>query len=249
MARTFFVGGNFKMNGSKASIQTIVENLNSADLPSNVEVVLCPPAPYLGYTADLNKQKIISVGAQNCYIKESGAYTGEISPLEIKDVGADWVILGHSERRTILNESDEFVAEKVAFALEKGIKVILCIGESIDEKKAGKTLDVCKRELSAVIKSVSNDSWKDIVVAYEPIWAIGTGLAATSQDAQDIHSEIRSYLKSEIGEIADSVRILYGGSANGKNAPEFKDKPDVDGFLVGGASLKPEFVSIITSRQ
>lgn len=249
MARTFFVGGNFKMNGSKESIKTIVDNLNNSDLPSNVEVVLCPPAPYLDYTSSLNKQKTVSVGAQNCYLKESGAYTGEVSPLQIKDSGCEWVILGHSERRGIFGESDEFVAEKVAFAIAKGLKVILCIGESIDEKKAGKTLDVCKRELAAVIKAVSKDDWSKIVIAYEPIWAIGTGLAATSQDAQDIHSDIRSYLKSEIGELADEVRILYGGSANGKNAPDFKDKVDVDGFLVGGASLKPEFVSIITSRQ
>jgi len=224
MARTFFVGGNFKMNGTKASIQAIVENLNAAELPSNVEVVLCPPAPYLGWTVENNKQSTVSVGAQNCYIKQSGAYTGEVSPAAIKDLGSEWVILGHSERRTIFNESDELVAEKTAFAIEQGLKVILCIGESIEEKKAGKTLDVCKRELSAVIKAVKTEDWSKIVIAYEPIWAIGTGLAATSQDAQDIHHEIREYLKSEIGEIADSVRILYGGSANGKNAPEFKDK-------------------------
>jgi triosephosphate isomerase len=249
MARTFFVGGNFKMNGSKASIQTIVENLNQNELPSNVEVVLCPPAPYLSWTVDQNKQSTVSVGAQNCYIKESGAYTGEISPLAIKDCGAQWVILGHSERRTIFNESDELVAEKTSFAIKNNLNVILCIGESIDEKKAGKTLDICKRELAAVIKAVNPNDWSKIVIAYEPIWAIGTGLAATSQDAQDIHFDIRTYLKSEIGEIADNVRILYGGSANGKNAPEFKDKPDVDGFLVGGASLKPEFVDIIKSRQ
>ncbi|GMM45028.1 triose-phosphate isomerase [Pichia kluyveri] len=249
MSRTFFVGGNFKMNGSKDSIKTIVDNLNAAKLPDNVEVVLCPPAAYLNLTADLNKQPNVSVGAQNCYLKESGAYTGEISPLAIKDCGAEWVILGHSERRTIFNESDEFIAEKTKFAVDNGVKVILCIGESIDEKKAGKTLEICKRELSAVIKTVTKDDWNKIVIAYEPIWAIGTGLAATSQDAQDIHHEIRDYLRSEIGEIADSIRILYGGSANGKNAPDFKDKLDVDGFLVGGASLKPEFVNIITSRQ
>lgn len=249
MARTFFVGGNFKMNGSKASIQTIVDNLNKNELPADVEVVLCPPAPYLAWTVDHNKQKTVAVGAQNCYVKESGAFTGEVSPLAIKDAGAEWVILGHSERRTIFHESDEFVAEKTAFALEKGLKVILCIGESIEEKQAGKTLDVCKRELSAVIKAVKPQEWSNIVVAYEPIWAIGTGLAATSQDAQDIHKEIRDYLRSELGEIADSIRILYGGSANGKNAPDFKDKADVDGFLVGGASLKPEFVDIIKSRQ
>lgn len=249
MARTFFVGGNFKMNGTKASIQTITDNLNANELPSNVEVVLCPPAPYLGWTVENNKKSTVSVGAQNCYLKQSGAYTGEVSPCAIKDLGAEWVILGHSERRTIFGESDELIADKTVFAIEQGLKVILCIGESIDEKKAGKTLDVCKRELAAVIKVVKPEDWSKIVIAYEPIWAIGTGLAATSQDAQDIHHEIREYLKSEIGEIADTVRILYGGSANGKNAPEFKDKVDVDGFLVGGASLKPEFVDIIKSRQ
>lgn len=249
MARTFFVGGNFKMNGSKASIKTIVENINNSSIPSNVEVVLCPPAPYLSYTADLNKQANVQVGAQNCYPKASGAFTGEVSPLAVKDSGAEWVITGHSERRQYFNESDEFVAEKTKFAIDQGLKVILCIGESIDEKKAGKTLDVCKRELSAVIKAVAPEDWSSIVIAYEPIWAIGTGLAATAQDAQDIHAEIRKYLASQLGDsTAQAVRILYGGSANGKNAPEFKDKADVDGFLVGGASLKPEFVDIINSR-
>jgi triosephosphate isomerase (TIM) len=249
MARTFFVGGNFKMNGSKESIKTIVDNLNAADLPSNVEVVLCPPAPYLAWTAEHNKQSVVSVGAQNSYVKASGAYTGELSPLAIKDAGAEWVILGHSERREYFSESDEFVAEKTVFAIQNGLKVILCIGESLEEKKAGKTLEVCKRELSAVIKAVKPEDWEKIVIAYEPIWAIGTGLAATAQDAQDIHHEIRTYLKSQIGAIADDVRILYGGSANGKNAVDFKDKVDVDGFLVGGASLKPEFADIVKSRQ
>ncbi|GMM28113.1 triose-phosphate isomerase [Martiniozyma asiatica (nom. inval.)] len=246
MARTFFVGGNFKMNGTKESIKTIVENLNATELPSNVEVVLCPPAPYLAWAAEQNKQSVVSIGAQNCYVKASGAYTGEVSPEALKDLGAEWVILGHSERRAIFQESDEFVADKVAFALEQGVKVILCIGESIEEKQAGKTLEVCTRELKAVADKVSD--WTNIVVAYEPIWAIGTGLAATAQDAQDIHKSIRDYLSTIIGAQSESVRILYGGSANAKNAPEFKDKPDVDGFLVGGASLKPEFADIVKSR-
>lgn len=245
-ARTFFVGGNFKMNGTKESIKTIVENLNATELPSNVEVVLCPPAPYLAWAAEQNKQSVVSIGAQNCYVKASGAYTGEVSPEALKDLGAEWVILGHSERRAIFQESDEFVADKVAFALEQGVKVILCIGESIEEKQAGKTLEVCTRELKAVADKVSD--WTNIVVAYEPIWAIGTGLAATAQDAQDIHKSIRDYLSTIIGAQSESVRILYGGSANAKNAPEFKDKPDVDGFLVGGASLKPEFADIVKSR-
>lgn len=236
------------MNGSKDSIKSIVENLNAADLPANVEVVLAPPAAYIGLAVDTNTQKTVSVGAQNAYTKASGAYTGETSTEFIKDLGGEWVILGHSERRGIFGESDELVADKVVFALSQGVKVILCIGESIEEKQAGKTLEVCNRELAAVATKVSD--WSNIVVAYEPIWAIGTGLAATAQDAQDIHADIRKYLSATIGEDqAAAVRILYGGSANGKNAPDFKDKADVDGFLVGGASLKPEFVDIIKSRS
>lgn len=235
------------MNGSKSSIESIVENLNKADLPSNVEVVICPPAPYLGAAVAANKSKTVSVGAQNCFDKASGAFTGEISVEAIKDLAAEWTLTGHSERRTILKETDEFIASKTKFALDNGVKVILCIGETIDEKKAGITLDVCKRQLKAVSDIVSD--WSNIVVAYEPVWAIGTGLAATAEDAQDIHHQIREYLKSTIGAQADSVRILYGGSANGKNAVDFKDKADVDGFLVGGASLKPEFVDIIKSRN
>lgn len=235
------------MNGSKSSIEEIVSHLNKASLASNVEVVLCPPAAYLGLTASLNTQSNVSVGAQNVYTKASGAYTGETSTDFVKDLGGEWTILGHSERRGIFGESDEFVADKVAFALEQGLKVILCIGESIEEKKAGQTLDVCIRELKAVAEKVKD--WTNVVVAYEPIWAIGTGLAATAQDAQEIHSSIRGYLSTVIGDQAQAVRILYGGSANGKNAGDFKEMADVDGFLVGGASLKPEFVDIINSRQ
>ncbi|ODV96963.1 hypothetical protein PACTADRAFT_48748 [Pachysolen tannophilus NRRL Y-2460] len=246
--RTFFVGGNFKMNGSKASIKAIIDNLNSADLPSNVEVVLAPPAPYLSLAVENVKAKTISIAAQNAFDKASGAYTGEISVESLKDLNVPWVILGHSERRTIFKETDQFIASKTKFALDSGVKVILCIGETLEEKKAGTTLDVCKRQLKAVSDVVSD--WSNIVIAYEPVWAIGTGLAATAEDAQDIQHQIREYLKTTIGaDQANAVRILYGGSANGKNVSQFKDKADVDGFLVGGASLKPEFVDIIKSRQ
>lgn len=246
-ARTFFVGGNFKMNGTKASIKAIIDNLNSADLPANVEVVISPPATYLALAADAVTAPTVSVAAQNCFNKASGAYTGEISPESLKDINVPWVILGHSERRTIIKESDEFIANKTKFALDSGLKVILCIGETYEEKQAGETLNVCKRQLQAVVDVV--EDWTNIVVAYEPVWAIGTGLAATAEDAQNIHKNIRDFLSTVIGEQANSVRILYGGSANGKNCGDFKDKPDVDGFLVGGASLKPEFVDIIKSRQ
>ena len=246
MARTFFVGGNFKMNGSKESLTQHVENLNKADLPANVEVVLAPPAPYIPLVVEVNTQKTVEVSAQNVFNKASGAYTGEISPQQVKDLGATWTLTGHSERRTIIKESDEFIAEKTKFAFDSGIKVIMCIGDILEERKAGVTIDVCARQLDAVSKIVSD--WTNIVVAYEPVWAIGTGLAATPDDAQQTHKAIRAHLATTIGEQSEKVRILYGGSVNGKNAPEFKDKPDVDGFLVGGASLKPEFVDIIKSR-
>lgn len=247
MARQFFVGGNFKMNGTKESLTAIVENLNKADLPENVEVVIAPPAPYLSLVVEANTQKTVQVAAQNVFAKASGAYTGEIAPQQLKDLGANWTLTGHSERRTIIKESDDFIAEKTKFALESGVSVILCIGETLEEKKAGITLEVCARQLDAVSKIVSD--WTNIVIAYEPVWAIGTGLAATPEDAQDIHKEIRAHLTKTIGaDQAEAVRILYGGSVNGKNATEFKDKADVDGFLVGGASLKPEFVDIVRSR-
>ncbi|RLV94929.1 Triosephosphate isomerase [Spathaspora sp. JA1] len=247
MARQFFVGGNFKMNGTNESITKIVEGLNQADLPSNVQVVICPPAPYLSLAVAQNKQKTVAVGAQNVYVKSSGAYTGEIAPQQILDTGATWTLTGHSERRTLIKESDEFIAEKTKFALDSGLSVILCIGETLEERKSGVTLDVCARQLDAVSKIVSD--WSNIVIAYEPVWAIGTGLAATPEDAEETHKGIREHLAKTIGaKQAEEVRILYGGSANGKNAPEFKDKANVDGFLVGGASLKPEFVDIIKSR-
>ncbi|KAH3674172.1 hypothetical protein WICMUC_003413 [Wickerhamomyces mucosus] len=248
MARKFFVGGNFKLNGTKDSIKEIVERLNTATLDPNTEVVIAPPATYLDYTVSLVKTPQVEVSAQNAYVKGSGAYTGEISVEQLKDVGAQWVLLGHSERRTIFGESDEFVAEKTKFALDSGVKVILAIGETLEERKSGITDQVNERQLSAVLKLVKD--WSKIVIAYEPVWAIGTGLAATPEDAQETHANIRKFLTKELGqEVADSIRILYGGSANGKNAPTFKDKADVDGFLVGGASLKPEFVDIINSRQ
>lgn len=234
------------MNGTKDSITKIVDNLNKADLPANVEVVIAPPAPYLALAVAENKQKTVEISAQNVFDKASGAYTGEISPEQLKDLGITWTLTGHSERRTIIKESDEFIADKTKFALESGLGVILCVGETLEERKAGITIDVVARQLDAVSKIVSD--WSKIVVAYEPVWAIGTGLAATPEDAQDTHKEIRAHLAKTIGEQSESVRILYGGSVNGKNAPEFKDKADVDGFLVGGASLKPEFVDIIKSR-
>ncbi|KAK7737802.1 triosephosphate isomerase [Cytospora paraplurivora] len=247
MARKFFVGGNWKMNGTKSSIKEIVNNLNSAQLDSNVETVVAPPALYLSLVREtLNKN--IEVAAQNVYDKPNGAFTGEISVEQLKDNSINWAILGHSERRTILNESDEVVASKTKFATDGGISVIWCCGESLEERESGKTVDVVTKQLAALKAKIGND-WSKIVVAYEPIWAIGTGKVATTEQAQEVHAAIRKWLRENVDEkAANETRILYGGSVSEKNSKELAKQADIDGFLVGGASLKPAFVDIINSN-
>ncbi|KAL2133884.1 hypothetical protein VTI74DRAFT_1500 [Chaetomium olivicolor] len=250
MARKFFVGGNFKMNGTKESIKSIVKGLNEAQLDPNVEVVIAPPSLYLQLARDSLTKSGVEVAAQNVYDKPNGAYTGEISVEQLKDSGVHWTILGHSERRTLLGESDEVVASKTKFAIDGGISVIWCCGESLQEREAGTTVAVIERQLAALAAKISADDWKKIVIAYEPIWAIGTGKVATVQQAQEVHEAIRKWLKANVSEaVADETRILYGGSVNGKNCKDLAKEKDIDGFLVGGASLKPEFVDIINSNQ
>ncbi|SGY41763.1 BQ5605_C003g02550 [Microbotryum silenes-dioicae] len=253
-ARKFLVGGNFKMNGDLNTLTTLLTQFNEAKLDPNVEVIIAPPALYLIPLKE-HARKEIAIAAQNAHQLGSGAYTGEISQLsslrikQIKDVGLKWVILGHSERRSLFHESDELVAEKTAAAIKEGISVVLCCGESLEERKAEKTVEVNIRQLRAVAKVLSKDDWKHVVIAYEPIWAIGTGLVATPQQAQDVHKEIRAWLSKEISpEVGAETRIIYGGSVNEKNAKELAACPDIDGFLVGGASLKPTFVQIINCK-
>ncbi|KAG5980910.1 triosephosphate isomerase [Claviceps digitariae] len=246
MARKFFVGGNFKMNGSVSSIKEIVKNLNDATLDAEVEVVVSPPAIYLQLVRDTLRSNI-GVAAQNVFDKPNGAFTGEISVSQLKDSNINWVILGHSERRTILKESDEVVASKTKYATENGVSVIWCCGESLEEREAGKTVAVVTKQLEA-LKAQIND-WSKIVIAYEPIWAIGTGKVATTEQAQEVHKAIRGWLKSVSDKVADETRILYGGSVNEKNCGELSKQPDIDGFLVGGASLKPGFVDIVNCKK
>ncbi|KAH9871267.1 triosephosphate isomerase [Plenodomus lingam] len=247
MGRQFFVGGNFKMNGNSKSIKDIVENLNNAKLDPNTEVVIAPPAPYLSLTRQI-ASKGIEVAAQNVHDKPSGAYTGETSVEALKDLGINWTIIGHSERRVVLKEDDEFVASKVKAALDAGLSVILCCGESLEQREKGETVSHVTSQLKAVADKVKD--WSKIVVAYEPIWAIGTGKVATTQQAQEVHAAIREWLKKEVSsEASEKTRILYGGSVSAKNCKELAQQADIDGFLVGGASLKPEFVDIINSHQ
>ncbi|KAJ5152190.1 hypothetical protein N7492_010485, partial [Penicillium capsulatum] len=248
MPRQFFVGGNFKMNGVAQSITDIVKNLNSAKLDASTEVVISPPALYLTLTRELADSKI-GVAAQNVFDKPNGAFTGEISVEQLKDTKIDWAVIGHSERRVILKETDEFIARKVKSAVEGGVSVIFCIGETLEERDANKTIEVVTRQLNAAAKELSKEQWAKVVIAYEPVWAIGTGKVATTEQAQEVHAAIRKWLGESISaQAADDVRVIYGGSVSEKNCRELATQPDVDGFLVGGASLKPAFVDIINAR-
>jgi len=211
-----------------------------------IEVVIAPPTLYLLLAREQLKPEL-QVAAQNVFDKPNGAFTGEISVDQLKDSNIKWTLVGHSERRTILREDDAFVAAKTKAALAGGVSVILCIGESLEQREANKTINVVTSQLKAVADQVSD--WTKIVVAYEPIWAIGTGKVASTEQAQEVHAAIRSWMKKEVSEkAAEATRIIYGGSVSEKNCKDLSTQPDIDGFLVGGASLKPAFVDIINSR-
>ncbi|XP_057523764.1 triosephosphate isomerase, cytosolic [Amaranthus tricolor] len=247
MGRKFFVGGNWKCNGTTGEVKKIVETLNAGSVPSTdvVEVVVSPPYVFLPIVKSSLRPEF-QVSAQNCWVKKGGAYTGEVSVEMLADLDIPWVILGHSERRALLNESNEFVGDKVAYALSKGIKVIACVGETLEQREAGSTMDVVAAQTKAIADRVSD--WTNVVIAYEPVWAIGTGKVATPEQAQEVHFELRKWLEANVSPaVASSTRIIYGGSVNGANCKDLAAKPDVDGFLVGGASLKPEFIDIINS--
>jgi len=246
--RMLFVGGNWKMNGDKKSIDGIIEFLNKGGDNPATEVVVSPPTPYLEYVRSRLNTKI-GVAAQNCYKAEKGAFTGDISPAMILDLGCKWAILGHSERRNVFGESDQLIGEKVAFALKSGLKVIPCIGEKLEEREAGQTEAVCVRQLKAITDNIEQGQWSNVVIAYEPVWAIGTGKTATPEQAQEVHEQLRKWLGENVSpDVAKNVRILYGGSVSAGNCRELAKKPDIDGFLVGGASLKPDFIQIINAR-
>ncbi|KAL5706516.1 triose-phosphate isomerase [Ranunculus cassubicifolius] len=242
----FFVGGNWKCNGTRDSITKLVSDLNNAKLQPDVDVVVAPPFVYIDQVIN-TLTNMVEISAQNSWIGKGGAFTGEISVEQLKDIGCKWVILGHSERRHVIGENDEFIGKKAAYALTEGLKVIACIGEKLEEREMGKTFDVCFQQMQAFADNVP--SWDDIVVAYEPVWAIGTGKVASPEQAQEVHAAVRNWIKENVSaEVASKTRIIYGGSVNGSNCAELAKKEDIDGFLVGGASLKgPEFATIVNS--
>ncbi len=245
--RKFLIAGNWKMNGDTARNRELVAGIIDGSAPSEaVEVLVCPPFPYLGAVAEQANGSHVMVGSQNMSEYESGAYTGETSAAMLKDVGCQYAIVGHSERRTLYGETDDQVAAKFRAALDAGLTPILCIGETLEEREAMQTESVNSRQLAAVVAATGIEAFSRAVIAYEPVWAIGTGKVATPEQAQDVHMHIRGMLSAENAEVAAGVQILYGGSMKGENASGLLSMPDIDGGLIGGASLKSaDFLAII----
>jgi len=242
------IAGNWKMNGSTAANEALVTALAAGLVQATCHVAVCVPAPYLAQVQRLTQGTAIAVGAQDVSQHESGAFTGEVSAGMLKDFGTRYCLVGHSERRQYHGETDAAVAVKAQRALAAGITPIVCVGETLAEREAGRTEEVVKRQLAAVIHA-NGHCISEIVVAYEPVWAIGTGKTATPDEAQQVHAVLRAQLRAAT-EHSDRVHILYGGSMNAANAAQLLSQPDIDGGLVGGAALKPaDFLSIIAAAH
>ena len=246
--RKKIVAGNWKMNTTVSEGVELAKAVvaRSAEVPANVGLIVAAPFTHLVSVADAVKGSKVEVSAQNCADHEKGAYTGEVAVNMLVSAGCTWTILGHSERRQYYGETDEKLVEKTKLALGAGLKVILCVGENLDEREAGKHFDVCEAQIKNVLYNFTAEDMKSIIVAYEPVWAIGTGKTATSEQAEEIHAFIRKVVADKFGaQVADDLTILYGGSCKPSNAKELFAQPDIDGGLIGGASLKADdFIAI-----
>ena len=249
--RKKIVAGNWKMNTTVPEGIELAKAVaaKSAELPENVGLIVAPPFTHLAAVAEAIKGSRVELSAQNCADHEKGAYTGEVSVDMLKSVGCKWTILGHSERRQYYGETDEKLVVKVRLALAGGLGVILCVGENLEQREAGKHFDVVKEQIENVLFNFTAEELKNIVIAYEPVWAIGTGKTATAEQAEEIHAYIRKVLAGKFGnEAAEETTILYGGSCKPSNAAELFAMKDIDGGLIGGAALKPEdFIGIALS--
>lgn len=249
--RKNIVAGNWKMNmdyASGISLFSEIINMVNDEVIGDQQVIVCPPFIHLNSLTQLLKSNVnISVGAQNCHQAEAGAFTGEVSATMIKSVSAEYVIIGHSERRQYFAESNSLLAEKANSVLKSGLKPIFCIGETLEQRNSNTHFSVIKQQLEEGIFHLSKDEFMNVILAYEPVWAIGTGLTASPEQAQEVHAFIRKELEAKYGvEVANDTSILYGGSCNPKNAAELFSQSDIDGGLIGGASLKSrDFVDII----
>jgi triosephosphate isomerase len=252
MTRRLLIAGNWKMNLTFAKSLELAEELKKeAAGVTELDIAVCPPSVYVQSVAAALKGTKIGVGAQNAYFEKEGAFTGEISMGMLTDIGCQYVILGHSERRHILKETNEEVNAKVLVALAAGLTPIVCVGELLSEREAGATGRIVQYQFDGSFAKVSADDMKKCVIAYEPVWAIGTGKVATPEQAEEVHITLRKMITERYNkEVADTVRIQYGGSVNDKNAKEILAKPNVDGALVGGASLKiASFMGIINGGR
>ncbi len=244
--REFLIAGNWKMNGSNAANEALVSGI-AAGVPagSGFSLLVCPPYPYLAGVGSTLEGSSVKLGAQNVSEHESGAYTGEVAPSMLKDLGCEYVIVGHSERRAMYGESSFQVAAKFQAAQAAGLTPIVCVGETLEEREDGSTESVVDFQLNAVFDAAGIGAFESAVIAYEPVWAIGTGKTATPEQAQDVHRHIRGRLAALDAGIAENVQILYGGSMKGENAAGLLAMPDIDGGLIGGASLKAsDFLAI-----
>lgn len=248
--RKKIVAGNWKMNTTVPEGVELAKAVvaKSASVPSNVSLIVATPATHLTSVAAVLNSRV-ELSAENCADHVSGAYTGEVSAAMVKSCGAKWTILGHSERRQYYGETDEKLVEKTKLALAEGLGVILCVGENLEQREAGKHFEVCEEQIKNVLYNFSAEDMKNIVVAYEPVWAIGTGKTATSAQAEEIHAHIRKVLATKFGEkVAEDTSILYGGSCKPSNATELFAQKDIDGGLIGGAALKADdFIQIALS--
>lgn len=251
--RKHIVAGNWKMNLTFTEADELLDDLMSelekVTLPRDTQVIVCPPFPYIEMASDYANDSYFAVGAQNVSDQEKGAYTGEVSAAMLESCEIDYCIVGHSERRAYYGETDALVAAKVDQLLKHGLKPIVCVGEVLEEREGGRQLDVVKRQVEGGLFHLTAEQMQQVVIAYEPVWAIGTGKTATPEQAQEIHAHIRSLLAAKYGKaVADEISILYGGSCKPSNAKELFAKPDIDGGLIGGASLKAQdFMGIVTA--
>ncbi|RKS56170.1 triosephosphate isomerase [Gillisia mitskevichiae] len=248
--RKNIVAGNWKMNNDLAETQELISHLKLQMVKQpTAEVYVAPSFVNLYNTFQSLKGTVINVAAQNMHYAENGAYTGEVSAKMLKSIGVNTVILGHSERRALFNETDELLAKKVDAALENDMEIIFCFGEELKDRKSEKHFEVVKKQLENGLFHISKDAWKNIILAYEPVWAIGTGETASPEQAQEMHQYVRSLVEEKFGnEIAQNVSILYGGSVKPGNAAEIFEKEDVDGGLIGGASLNAiDFLTIVNA--
>ncbi|GAA0561300.1 triose-phosphate isomerase [Halomonas salifodinae] len=246
--RTPLIAGNWKMNGSLALVERFGQALATASLPAGVEVALVVPFPYLAAAGQALADAPVALGAQTLHQAVEGAYTGEVSGPMLAELGVRYVLVGHSERRTLFHEDDAGVLARVQAALGAGLTPILCVGETLAEREAGRTMEVVLGQVKAVYDALTAEQRARLVIAYEPVWAIGTGKTATPEQAQGVHGALRGCLAAYDRALAEATRLLYGGSMNAGNAAELLSQPDIDGGLVGGASLKvDDFLAICQS--